>query len=605
MGIHQISRDRMIHAIHENQLLKTGQIIQGKILKLYPNNKAQIQLGSQIMIAQLEAALAVGERYHFQVEAGDELIHLKVIGEHLKTQSQTNITDLLRALQLKVNKGNIDFVQNLINERIPFSRAHLTQSFSLLENIKNNAAAQEILKEMIIQRLPITESVFQALVAKNTTEFSSRLKTIIQQLEQQQNPSDLQLNLLNRLRQMIGIPQTNQLKVITQIIAEANSNNQEFFNALKIAGLIDQNIEYSSWKSQWLSFSNQHHSAIVNSSDHHYLQSNLPFPINLNAVEQALNQVMNSQTSLSEQSRDIVSNWSSIINETVIKNTILSERNFEHFKNEITQKILPILSNQQRGILMEKLENNPAQLRQFLTMIQQFTFQHTYTNIEQILSKITEYEPSNIILPQVKFLEQIRQMLQFSGITDENLLSQDIIAGQSNQTVKSMLIQMLQQDDNVGNERVQQLLHHINGLQLQSVQEVGSFIQASLVVPGEKLFLNKDIYIEFESKKTEDGKINPEFCRILFYLDLANLRETIIDMQIQKRIVSITVFNNHKTLKVLAEQFQPSLKEKLESLNYQLTNITIKSLEDRNKEKQNPLSIQLSNNSYEGIEFRI
>src|SRR5699024_2285117 len=158
-------------------------------------------------------------------------------------------------------------------------------------------------------------------------------------------------------------------------------------------------------------------------------------------------------------------------------------------------------------------------------------------------------ESFNVLPAQDRFLGQVRQMLLFSGITDENLISQDIVTSQSNQTVKSMLIQMLQQNDGVGNERVQELLHHLNGVQMQSVQEAGSFIQASLVVPGIKLALNNDIYIEFESKKTEDGKINPEFCRILFYLDLAHLQETIIDMQIQKRLVTVTVFNDHQTLK--------------------------------------------------------
>ncbi|HLQ97315.1 MAG TPA: hypothetical protein VK135_01360, partial [Candidatus Dormibacteraeota bacterium] len=182
MGIHQISRDRMIHAIHENQTLKVGQIIQGKILKLYPNQKAQIQLGSQIMIAQLEAALAVGERYHFQVEAADDLIHLKVIGEHLKNRPQTNITELLQALGLKTSKGNIETVQNLMHEKIPFSKAQLVQGFTLLEGAQNKPEALQVLKEMMIHRLPMNESVFQALLAKNTTALSSQLEAVIQQL---------------------------------------------------------------------------------------------------------------------------------------------------------------------------------------------------------------------------------------------------------------------------------------------------------------------------------------------------------------------------------------------------------------------------------------
>lgn len=604
MGIDQILRNRMINTVNSVQTIKTGQIIQGKILKIYPNNKAQIQLGSQIMIAQLEASLAVGERYHFQVEAADDLIHLKVIGEHLKNRPQTNITDLLQVLGLKVSKGNIDFVQHLINEKIPFDRAHLVHAFSLLDSAKNKPASQQVLKEMIIQRLPMNESVFQALLSKNTTEFSPQLRAVLQQLEQHQNPTELQRDLLHRLRQMTEVPPTNQTRIITQIITQASMNNQQLLDTIKLTGLLDQNIEFSTWKSQWESFQSQNQLTADNSPNHQSLQRNMPFSVNVKMIEQALNNMMNSQGKIREVSQEIVGKWSSQINETVIKNMPLPERNYEQFKHEVTQKLLPLLTNNQQAIMLDKLDNQPVQLRQLLTIIQQYTYQQTYTNIEQILTTITEQDPFNTLLPQEQFLGQIRQMLLFSGLTDENLLTQDTITGQQNQTVKSMLIQLLQQGDSVGNERAQQLLHHINGLQLQSVQENGSFIQASLVVPGEKLALNNDIYIEFESKKTENGKINPEFCRILFYLDLANLRETIVDMQIQKRLVTVTVFNDDQTLKMQAENLQPSLKKGLASLNYQLTNIMVKPLEERNAIKKETTTHSMKN-SYEGIEFRI
>ena len=603
MGIHQISRDRMIHAIHEHQTIKVGQIIQGKILKLYPNQKAQIQLGSQIMIAQLEAALAVGERYHFQVEATDDLIHLKVIGEHLKNRPQTHITELLQALGLKTSKGNIEAVQNLMLEKVPFTRAQLAQGFALLDGAKNKPEALQVLKEMMIHRLPMNESVFQALLAKNTTALSNQFETVIQQLQQIQHPSELQLSLLNRLQQMTEVPPTNQNRMISQIISEANGNHQLLFNTLKLAGLIDQNVEFSTWKSQWTTYANQNQAAYGNRPHHSSVQQNTPFPVHINTIEQVLSEMINSQTELRQVSQEIVSKWSTNINEAVIKNMPLSNRFFEQFRNEITQKIMPIISNHQRAAILEKTENSPVQLRQLLTMIQQYASQQTYANVEQILATISEQEPFHILPPQEKFLGQIRQMLQHSGLTDENLLAQDIVAGQSNQTVKSMLIQMIQQDDGVGNERVQQLLHHINGLQLQSVQEVGSFIQANLVIPGEKLALNNDLFIEFESKKTEDGKINPEFCRILFYLDLANLQEAIIDMQIQKRLVTVTVFNDEQTLKKQADKLQPSLKKGLESLNYQLTNLVVKPLAERNHIKKE--TTQPMENSYEGIEFRI
>ena len=48
----------------------------------------------------------------------------------------------------------------------------------------------------------------------------------------------------------------------------------------------------------------------------------------------------------------------------------------------------------------------------------------------------------------------------------------------------------------------------------------------------------------------KDGKIDPDFARILFYLDLESIDKTIIDMQVQNSVVSVTVFNADDTLKV-------------------------------------------------------
>src|SRR5699024_3997090 len=86
-------------------------------------------------------------------------------------------------------------------------------------------------------------------------------------------------------------------------------------------------------------------------------------------------------------------------------------------------------------------------------------------------------------------------------------LSADIIRNSDTsqhlqQTMKGLLLQLTQQNDSLG-ERAQHVLHFINGLQLQSVHETSHFIQASLQVPGEKIGLNNDLFMEFESKKTD------------------------------------------------------------------------------------------------------
>src|SRR5699024_10844292 len=93
---HVLSVNRI--ASHRPQVLKPGQIIQGKIMKLFPDQKAQIQLGSQTIIAQLEASLSAGTKYHFQVQPSDDVVHLRVLGDQLKNQAAGNVMELLQQL---------------------------------------------------------------------------------------------------------------------------------------------------------------------------------------------------------------------------------------------------------------------------------------------------------------------------------------------------------------------------------------------------------------------------------------------------------------------------------------------------------------------------
>lgn len=56
--------------------------------------------------------------------------------------------------------------------------------------------------------------------------------------------------------------------------------------------------------------------------------------------------------------------------------------------------------------------------------------------------------------------------------------------------------------------------------------------------------------------------IDPDYCRVLFYLDLDALQHMIVDMQIQNRIMTIHVTNEHTDLTVIAAPLIGILKEK-------------------------------------------
>src|SRR5690625_7513459 len=108
--------------------------------------------------------------------------------------------------------------------------------------------------------------------------------------------------------------------------------------------------------------------------------------------------------------------------------------------------------------------------------------------------------------------------------------------------------------------------------------------------------MKEDIEIEFYSRKDKDAKIDADYCRIAFYLELDQLKTTIIDLNVQNRMVYLTVFND-QNISEHVELYNPILNEGLEKLNYTLSTLTHKNMSEKReqfdlKRKQNKLTIQ-------------
>ena len=67
---------------------KPGQILNGKILKLFPNSVATLQVGSQKVVAQLEASLEANEKYWFQVQSGEGKGQIEANGKSSKIKGK-------------------------------------------------------------------------------------------------------------------------------------------------------------------------------------------------------------------------------------------------------------------------------------------------------------------------------------------------------------------------------------------------------------------------------------------------------------------------------------------------------------------------------------
>ncbi|HET7629303.1 MAG TPA: hypothetical protein VFK44_13095 [Bacillales bacterium] len=134
--------------------------------------------------------------------------------------------------------------------------------------------------------------------------------------------------------------------------------------------------------------------------------------------------------------------------------------------------------------------------------------------------------------------------------------------------LKAMLMEVLQQVPNAETKQAAQtLLNHVTGSQLQAAAPYQSVIQ--LPFYNGKSFT--DITIEWHGKKRKNGEWDADHCRILFYLNLAHLHETALDVNVQKRIVSVKLYNESYDLRDLIEACLPALREHLETSGYQLS----------------------------------
>lgn len=793
--------------------LKTGQIVEGKVAKLYPNQKALIQIGSKQMVAQLETALSVGERYHFQVKVDEGTVYLKVLGEQSAKTPDQDIARLLSKLGLQSGKVELAFTKNLLDSHIPVQKEQLRQAFSLLNESSNKSEAAQLIKTMIANKIPLTKDVFQALFTKETkglnevmkqalTQFvkvasgdlsakenvtASKqvkglgLETIIGKLQtrlgamtganQQINSSpekNVQMqgssgaqgtantteaqskalqSAIETLSKMSDRPQFLASLVAKQL-APVLSENRVLFQAFKEAGLIKPETTMETWKNEWNSFivknvsafkeagANQAQSAKIpgqqmpgqtqtssqaatisqqgsevrestarqgagvsasptslpaesvgrqseasigrqaeaasinqqaNSARQaatsqigtdfrqgnaepasaiastakqqvgpqsemalgqpaieKNVQSNIPeaalgrqsesavrlsLPFNLTETEAAetLGKWVDAKAAQQGAVDRVLSQFSEVLKNAQLVARPLPMREFAALTKQIEQELMPLLPKKEAVALRAQMRNNPEMLMRLSAVLDQLSsFKTERPMLESMQLRMQNGSLFTLPQPKDQMLGAIRQMLDSSGISHEQQIAQGDIL-KAAQDLKSQLITLDRSGSGPVQEAGRQMLNFVNGMQLQSVTQTEHFIQASLMLPGGALGLSNDARLEFEGKRNEDGAINPEFCRILFYLELENIDETVIDMNVHKGNISVTVYNDHDLTSDVAKTLVPLLEEGLAGMEYKLASLTVKSRSDRTQSEDKTRSdgITKSDKGTGKVDYRV
>ncbi|GGA92198.1 hypothetical protein [Ornithinibacillus halotolerans] len=543
------------------QTLKVGQIIPGRVLKFYPNNTAQIQLGNTSLNAQLEAPLSVGSNYYFQVMTKGSIIQLKVIGESLERKRAYSLHKLLNYIGVKYSKVNEDFIQQLFQKEIVIDPKQIKQAIDILSASDSKSLTKVILLEMIRNNLPISLEVYTAIESTWTSSFSKKFHALITELSANKNGLELMnQNRVRRIDDLLG--KTNKVpKNFVQLIAA----NRDYYQLVKELGLIQLDSVFE----DWISPANQAH--------------NNGFQFD----RQTLVHILSNYEDIREKANSFLTKWNDTIQTLNHRNEAILDGTFHKIKNDLEQFYHLILKEQ------IEIADDPIKIRDYIVSMERLA---KIENTPQLAKLYHEYM-------KALFMEQIKMITNDVGLQYEKTIYKD------NQnptfTLKGLLLQLMSVNDNSVKGMADKFLQYINGLQIQSVHDTEKFLQANLLIPGQGLGLKNDLSISFQGKKNSKGEIDPDYCKVVFMLDLEHINETIIEMHVQKRTISLQIMNDHP-LTHIANSVKPLLKEGLDKIGYHLSSITYHQFTSNQQNGNKTNLVNKANKEIPiGVDFRI
>lgn len=606
--------------------LREGQLFHGTIKQLFPDQMAEIQVGANKFVAKLETPLKMGDTHFFQVTATGAQTELKVVTGPMTQNTPMNqqIQQLLQSMNLPKTQEMQQIMGHFLKEQLPISKEQLLSAELWMKSLNDGVTKSEALtaiQRMIELKMPFTQNVFNALTLGAKTDGMS--KTLQQFMHQLTNATNINETIKTNLLQTLGnISKPLEGEVGGTLLANAvrtllNSNElplnkQQILNLLKEANILLKNATLMNWLSNdkqiQSSTNGQHNLAgqIIN-----YIGTTKP-EHTPQMIQQIQQWIRNEQLLSIDQKTALTQ----LVNR--FENLPHTEQTIALFAKQLKEQLVKLFANQQNSTMFTKNPNDVTNKEQLLSLlrpdINQLSMDSIFRNVAKIgqdiqqpfiQSQYTQAEASVQSQVDSKAMEQaMKNVMRGLGLSYEASLvnkASDIQA--IAQSLKPQLLNLIQdvQVSPALRESAEMVLARLNGMQLLS-GENGHQHQLVMQVPLDFFGKRMEATLQWSGRMKDDGKIDPDFARVLFYLNMESMEETVVDMQVQNRIVTINVFNDSPQLAKLAEPLKQGLKLGLSNKEYHLSGVFIKPFEKENKPKQTGVTEDHPNS---GVDIRI
>ncbi|WP_227935793.1 hypothetical protein [Alkalihalobacillus deserti] len=562
--IHVQNQSTSVHSVKQARTLSlsAGQLFQGRITKIFPNNVAALSATGMQLTARLEAALTVGQRYWFEVKDATGLPRLKVLDDNNMRRegasANTATEKLLQQLGLSPSKAMESFVSQLTALKTPFSKEALLNGFQVLTELNQlNEEGYQSIAKMSQKQLPITKESFLAYQS-----MANQPSLTMQLIQLETSLENVHLGTAQDVKELIGTMlkpgffQTAN-SPIAQLLSLVMNNEPGAMQLLVRLGIIQGGTSTQQLHEHM-------RQALLNQGNQQVVDRLWPGFSNNGTLEmQSL--VAKLQIPAGKEGMHKLDQLLTLLK---------TPASAEEVQTKWLQLPTNTLGKEERAILQQVLESATSFSSSEKT---------AGSHLKSILSMLgLQYE------------HDVTRFLQGDG-ERESIHSERL---------KGLLLSLQQQDlPQTIKDQVNQTLLRITGQQLLLQEQTGPFHHMLFQLPIALGSYQTELTMQWQGKKNEEGELDPTFCRVLFYLTLERLQETVIDLQIQNRVVTVTVYNEEDKPHALIDLLSPSLKRALAKQDYQLSSIIWKKISEQQEKR--PASVYQPRNSYQGVDIRI
>ncbi|MDF2606380.1 MAG: hypothetical protein K0S34_570 [Bacillales bacterium] len=575
--VSQIISDKNNSVYKSEMLTRPGQLVFGKITEIFPEGYARIQIGDKSVIAKLETQVQTDQSYIFFIEnTEDSLITLKVLTNSDKFDLVAALNRLKSEWGLPSNSSNIDKILiSLIENGKPLQKEFIQSATTIFRNVKVSDDDINTLLTILDKRLTLTPKVFDAIKELNTNKpMTLNIEKIISNLQDIETPSAIKLlNVLNETFKQGDLRTQGEPSVKISNKYENISNNLVSKDVIVavLKNLLDGNIK----------FTQQERENIINNVINEMDLKNTDGKKLISMLETKENLMLNSKQDVVKAIL-LLNNQELTINKKI--ENLIKEVDFKHS-----------IKSQDINKLIDKIIDGNIQFKE---------------NVKtSLLTKVLEMSQTEEASFEVKVKNSLINIMDKIGFEYEALInSKTNIAKEDKVMIKQLLLEILTDDSIPQNlkSEIESLVNKITGSQLLSVNKDNPLQTIFTQIPFVINDFKGDLKIQWQGKKNNEGKIDPNFCRILFYLDLANIGSTILDVHVINKVVNLQIFNENKIIEKLVLKDNSSLYKQLQNINYTLGSVKFSNNDVKLKGKKDYNSKPFLNNSgYQGVDIKI